>query len=120
MKAYFVFCLAITLFALEANARAEEENTVSLATALVRNAHLPEAQADEQAERVFSAIRTELKSGRAVEIKNFGRFYVSERKTQAKAATAPGKNRKPQQAAKKYPRFTSANALKAELNPQQS
>ena len=108
-------CCVLSL--LTASAHAEEDNTVTLSSALAKSRGVPLAQADEQVEKIFALIRTELKSGRTVEIKDFGRFSVTERKSPVRAVQ-PGAAPKPAKPPKKFPHFTSAEAFKSELNPQ--
>ena len=81
---------------------------------LGKNSSVSEYVAKEQIQRVFTAIEEELKAGREVTIRNFGRFYVRER------AARKGRNPKTGVAieipAKKYPRFASAAYLKETVN----
>ncbi|MFN8392638.1 MAG: HU family DNA-binding protein [Bdellovibrionota bacterium] len=100
-------------------ALADEDNTVTLSAALARSKGMPPAQADEQVEKLFGLIRAELKNGHTVEIKDFGRFSVSERHVTPKPP-APGSPAKAVKPPRKFPHFTSAEALKNELNPQKS
>lgn len=89
------------------------DESSTLAQVLAKNAHLAEPQAKEWSEAVVNAIRTELKNGNTVEVASFGRFYVQQRELKPKAgsAGAPGAAR-----LRRYARFSSAPALKNELN----
>ncbi len=89
-----------------------------LVTAVAKESKIPEAQAQEQVDAVFTALRGELLAGRDVTIKNFGRFAVQER------APRTGRNPKTGEAleigARRYPHFTSSEKLKDTFNPEPS
>lgn len=75
---------------------------------------VPEADAKKQVSIVFSSIEQELKAGNPVTIRNFGKFSLRE--------LGPRKGRNPRTGeaidipAKKYPKFSSSDKLKASVN----
>ncbi len=75
---------------------------------------ISEAEAQVSVDAVFAALEGELKEGRDVTIKNFGKFHLQER------AARTGRNPKTGEPlaipAKKYPRFASSDKLKASVN----
>ena len=82
--------------------------------AYAAQAKLNEQQAESQIRSVFAAIENELKAGRAVTIEKFGRFHVV-LKNPSQSKKAGATEAKPA-IAKKYPRFSSADALKISVN----
>ena len=119
LVAVSLFCVGLISVCSASPAKADENVSESLSAVMVRTAHVSQSQADEQVEKVFTAIRTALKSGKAVEIKNFGRFYVSERKPTVRKDAVNVPDKMPQ-AGKKFAHFTSSDSLKLDLNSQKS
>ena len=91
-----------------------EAGPSGVAQRIALQTNIPKEKAEEQVEAVFTAIQAELKAGKEVPIRSFGKFYVSERKEHA------GRNPKTgaplQIPAKKYPKFNSAEGLKRSIN----
>lgn len=90
------------------------DESFTLSQVLAKHAHLADPQAKEWSDAVVNALRTELKNGNTVELGSFGRFYVQQRQLKPKATadgSAPGAPR-----LRRYARFSSAPALKNELN----
>ena len=81
---------------------------------IAKQASISEADAVRAIDQVMSGIKEELKAGRDVTIKNFGRFYVSER--DAHEGRNPRTGQKIQIEARNYPRFVSSDGFKAEMN----
>ena len=80
-------------------------------------------------EKLFSIIRTEMRAGNAVSIKNFGRFYVQMREVkprakkngQKQAALPVNSGEKgPVPQTKRFLRFVSDKVVKDELNERKS
>jgi DNA-binding protein HU-beta len=86
----------------------------SLPSIVARDAGISEADAQKQVEMVFNAIKSELKEGREISIKNFGRFFVKDRDEHE--GRNPKTGEKISIPARKYPRFASSDNLKKELN----
>lgn len=70
--------------------------------------------AQAQIAAVFDAMQTELKSGRDVTVRNFGKFYLQSR--DARVGRNPKTGEQIQIPARKYPRFRSAEGLKSAVN----
>ena len=105
-----VLCLYASIFAPTAFA----EGAASLVQNLAEQSGISEAQARTQVNEVFSAIQGELKAGRNVTIRKFGRFYLQER--EAHTGRNPATGEAIQIPAKRYPRFRSSDSLKSALN----
>jgi nucleoid DNA-binding protein len=115
-RSYRLLLLGIVFLCPAATVSADDRQTVSLTSALVRHAHVTETQAEEQVQQFFGIIREELRKGKAVEIENFGKFYLSERTWVSKSRDARG-SVPPKTVTRRYPRFTASPTLKAEMNP---
>lgn len=91
----------------------------SLVDAVMRHSHISESLAKEHVERVFSAIRAELREGRGVDVPYFGRFRLSERSA-TRRAPRNGKRPKREDAQPhrrtRSARFSASASLKEELN----
>ena len=87
-----------------------------IATTIAKERSISTEEARVQVEKVFGAVGAELREGRDVTIKNFGKFYVQER--QARMARNPKTGAPVSVGAKRYARFVSADGLKNSLNPQ--
>jgi DNA-binding protein HU-beta len=103
----FVSCF---LFAHSAYA----ERTDNLVRALAKQSSIADQQAEEQIHAVFSAVQEELRAGREVNIRKFGRFWVQDRN--ARQGRNPKTGAPVQIPAKKYPKFSSSDVLKTSLN----
>ncbi len=101
-------------FGLIGDAFAQE--SASLAQVLVKHAHLAEPQAKEWSDAVISALRAELKSGNSVELAAFGRLYVQQRELKPRNGSRQPVDPGAPPRIRRYARFTSAPALKVELN----
>ena len=81
---------------------------------LVSQAGISESEAKQQLDRVIESIKAELQEGNAITIRNFGKFHV------AKRDARQGRNPRTGEAiaipAKRYPRFTSSDSFKREIN----
>jgi len=113
-------CLLYSILILAAGAStacADAGERVSLSEVLVSRGRLTAAQAQDQIERIVSAIVTELKAGKTVDIENFGSFSVLERPLQR---TPKGSKKKSHSATRKYTRFRAADAVRAALNSGES
>lgn len=102
---------ALTVLAFTGSAVAEAP---PLVVQVARQANISEAAAREQIERVVNAIKEELRGGRDVTIRNFGRFYVQER--DARTGRNPRTGEAIEIPAKRYPRFSSSESFKDDLN----
>lgn len=71
-------------------------------------------EAEAQIRLVFSAIADELRKGNSVTIRGFGRFYTYTR--QARSIRLPKRGKRVRVPKKRYPRFTSSETLKREVN----
>lgn len=106
------------------SASAEQIYSASdLAAALSKQQNISEAQANAEIERVFTAIRGELKAGRPIMVKNFGRFYTTESLVRSRKGKNPAELAKnaaavpvKSEAKRRYARFSAAEMLKLELN----
>lgn len=70
--------------------------------------------AQKQVEAVFNAIKSELKAGNPITIRSFGKFHLQAR--DARKGRNPRTGETIDIPAKKYPRFTSSDVLKKEMN----
>jgi nucleoid DNA-binding protein len=115
MKYFRRSLLALSLFFNWQSAALAADNAV---VALSRAYGTSLNAAEEQIDKVFDVIASELQEGREVIIRNFGRFYVRHRD--------PRKGRNPrtgvplQIQAKNYARFSSSDTLKKKLNTPQA
>lgn len=91
------------------------ESLDDLATRMSTNLNISKAAAEKQIEMVFDEIAKELKSGKEVEVKNFGKFYVQNRN--AYTRKNPNSGATIQIPAKRYLRFTPDDELKKAINP---
>ncbi len=111
-----IFFAAILCFGLSAacSETALAERLDNLTKAVAKQGSISEEQAWQNISLVFKALESELRAGREVSIKRFGRFWIQDR------AGRPGRNPKTGAAlqipAKKYPKFTSSDVLKESLN----
>lgn len=112
-----VYFFLLSLLPLSAQAVTPEGDVISLNAALVKNANISESQAQEQVEKFSRVIKQELIKGNTVEIKNLGRFYLQHRKLVKKNPNDPNK---PTEVLRKYPRFTSSELFKNEVNLQKT
>jgi len=94
---------------------AAEESKVNLVSELERKYRTPEAEAAEQVERVFSLIREALKSGKSIEVRNFGKFSVRKRLNRQKKKLA-FQGPLPPAVSKRIPFFLPTESLKEDLN----
>lgn len=78
---------------------------------LSRIANISEEQAEKNVINVFAAIESELKAGRSVTVRKFGRFYIAE----ARKKHDKGLN-KEEGSKKRYPRFASSDSLRRAVN----
>ena len=90
-------------------------NQTAIITTLSKQTGVSEEIARKQLEAVTNAIKAELIDGRDVTIPNFGKFYVSEQGS--REGRNPKTGLKIQIPAKRYPRFTSADGFKEQMNP---
>lgn len=114
-KVYFF--LLSTFLPLSSQAMTPEGDVISLNAALAKNANISESQAQEQVEKLSRVIKQELMKGNAVEVKSLGRFYLQQRKLVKKNPNDPNK---PTEVLRKYPRFTSSELFKNEVNLQKT
>lgn len=75
---------------------------------------IDEEAAKDQLEAVISAIKSELINGREVSIRKFGKFYVQKRA--ARKGINPGTGAEIDIKAKRYPKFSSFDSFKDEMN----
>ena len=113
-KTLFVFSLLCLLF-FARNTYAEEAQTVNLVSELQLKHQMSQHEAAEQVERIFSLIREDLKKGKAIEIRNFGRFGVRVAKVRQKKVAA-FQGPLPEPAKKRAPQFSPAPSLREDLN----
>ena len=92
-----------------------DEKRGNLVSELQARHNIPEHEAAEQIEKVFSLIREDLKQGRSVEVRNFGTFNVRERITRQKKNDTFASPKAPA-AKRRYPQFLAANSLKDDVN----
>ncbi len=106
--------LLLCCIALFAVAPAAAKESPSIVSTVATQSGITVDEAKSQVDAVFRALTVELQAGRAVQIRRFGKFYVQER--------APRKARNPRTGdpidvpAKKYPKFSSSEILKEQLN----
>ncbi len=112
-----VYFFLLSILPLSAQAITQEGDVISLNAALVKNANISESQAQDQVEKLSRTIKQELLKGNSVEIKNLGRFYLQQRKLVKKNPNDPNK---PTEVLRKYPRFTSSELFKNEVNLQKT
>ena len=90
------------------------ESPRGFVTAYAKAASVSEDLAQQQVSALFGALTDELKAGREVSVRNFGKFSVKQREARK------GRNPKTGAAldipAKRYPRFTASDSLKNGLN----
>jgi DNA-binding protein HU-beta len=70
--------------------------------------------AKQQVETVFEAIKEELKEGRSVTVRTFGRFYAQKRA--ARKGRNPATGQEIEIPSKRYPKFSSSDSFKKYLN----
>lgn len=108
-------CFAFLLFGVHRPAHAEETPQVNLVSELQLKHQISQHEAAEQVERVFSLIREDLKKGKTIEVRNFGKFGVRVAKVrQKKAAGFQGPLL--EAGKKRYPQFSAAPSLREDLN----
>jgi DNA-binding protein HU-beta len=111
-KSLFTFGLfALLLLGVDAHAAGEKV----LIDRLVANGVASKEEAKKQLDTVIESIKAELQEGNSITIRNFGRFHVAEREARQ------GRNPRTGEAlaipAKRYPRFSSSESFKKEMNP---
>lgn len=106
----YIAVLFVALFLALGNSFASE----TLNAELAKQSGISEAQAKKQVKEVFLALSTELQRGNEVAVRNFGKFYLSERK--ARKGRNPGTGEAVDIPAKRYPKFRSSENLKKALN----
>ncbi len=109
-KLLILFSLLVAVFTGDAYAAGIK----NLAEAVAVSTGISKAEANRQINNVIAGIKTELKEGNEVTIRNFGRFYVQAR--DARVGRNPKTGEKLNIPAKRYPKFSSSDAFKAELN----
>lgn len=114
MKRLFVITLIAGLVLQVFPASVSAEGSGGLVQTVAAQAGISEDEAREQVKLVFSGIESELKAGREVSVRKFGRFYLKKR--DARTGRNPKTGEKIQIPAKKYPRFTSSDVLKNAVN----
>ena len=90
------------------------EEPLALVEAVATQSGVSQDAAKSQIELVFQAVAEELRAGRSVTIRRFGKFYVQDR--QPRKARNPRTGESINVPAKRYPRFTSSEVLKEKLN----
>ncbi len=103
--------VVVALLCFSGVAFASPENLVQT---LSKTASVSDQDATKQIQNVFAAVEAELKAGRDVTIRNFGRFYLQER--EARKGRNPKTGAEIAIPAKSYPRFTSSDKLKDVVN----
>ena len=111
MRTPAILVLLITI--LTANTAAAEQHSRFFA-AYAKQAGVSHDVAKSQILGMFGLLAEELKAGRSVTIKRFGRFYVHERDPRTVRHRKTGKLTNVP--AKKYPRFSSSQVLKEKVN----
>ncbi|MCC6221463.1 MAG: HU family DNA-binding protein [Deltaproteobacteria bacterium] len=86
----------------------------SLSNAMAEKFGITKEEAEQQVRDVFLILGEELKKGRMITVTNFGRFYVKQR--DARKGRNPRTGKEMDIPARKYPRFTSSQGLKALVN----
>lgn len=92
-------------------------NNPPVVVALAKQAGITEEQARKQIDQVMVAIKSEMVEGREVTVRNFGKFYIQQR--DARTGRNPRTGAAIEIPAKRYPRFTSADGFKKDMNPSQ-
>lgn len=85
-----------------------------LVTRIAEEQGIEQEAAQKQVETVFNAIKSELKAGNPVMIRTFGKFHLQAR--EARKGRNPRTGETIDIPAKKYPRFSSSDSLKKEMN----
>ena len=106
----YVAVLFFVLFLAVGNSLASD----NLDAELAKQSGITQEQAKKQVKDVFLALRSELEKGNEVTVRNFGKFYLSER--QARKGRNPGTGQAVDIPAKRYPKFRSSDNLKKALN----
>lgn len=114
MKTFYFLAFIVTFLSLSFTASSWAESRDELVLRVAKQGNISEDQARSEINRVFSAIEAELKDGRNVTIKNFGRFSLSNR--EARKGRNPRTGAVIDIPAKKYPRFLSADGFKQRMN----
>ena len=92
----------------------ETISTKDLAIIIEDSTGLDQRAAKDRIEEVFFAIESALLTGKSVQIRSFGTFYLQSR--QARLARNPGTGKKVKVPPRKYPRFRSSEVLKKLIN----
>lgn len=111
-----IFCALLLGVMYSAPVRAETND--NLIKAVSAQTKLSPEQAEQQIQSVFSAIESELKAGREVSIRRFGKFHVQQRA--ARQARNPKTGAPVQVPARNYARFNASELLKSHLNEKSS
>jgi len=105
----------LTILAILTSSTANAATNPAVVVELAKSAGISEELAKRQIEQVVQALKNEMIAGRDVSITNFGKFYVQERA--ARVARNPKTGAPLNIDPKRYPRFTSADKFKDEMNP---
>lgn len=114
MKKYVYFAAAAVVSLGLAFGSAFAASTKSLVDNVSKSAGISADQAQAQVDQVFSALKAEMEAGREVGVKNFGRFYLQERK--ARLGRNPRTGEQLQIPARRYARFSVSDNFKNHLN----
>ncbi len=110
-----LFCAALCSCLLMGTS-VKAQSADNLVKALSMESKISNEQAEQQIQSVFNLIAAELKAGRDVSIKRFGKFHIQHRA--AHQARNPRTGASVQVPAKRYARFSSSEILKTSLNEQ--
>ena len=108
----FKKCLMVTSLLFLSAVPAAAQST--LEDLYAKRAGVSVEEAKSQIQAVFATVQQELIAGKDVSIRGFGKFRVSH--VQPRTARNPRTGEPVQVPAKKYPRFTSSDALKEAVN----
>lgn len=85
-----------------------------LAARLAEKQSISQDDAKQQVAAVFTSLAEELSAGKDITVRRFGKFYVQHR--DARKGRNPKTGAEIQIPAKRYPKFSSSDVLKAQLN----